>query len=131
MAYLTDDDEDDEKQPIVIDSGSCWIKSGFAGDDQPFSIITCFVAEKKSQNEEENKENVLHSLRHPIQHGIITSVDDMELLWYHIFENELKIDAPEREILLTDAAMNPKSNRELIIEIMFETFNAKKTAIGV
>lgn len=62
------------------------------------------------------------SLRYPIDHGVITSWDDMEKIWHHCFFNELRIDPSEHPCMLTEAPMNPQTNREKMINIMFQTF---------
>merc|ERR1719273_2117206 len=70
-------------------------------------------------------------LEYPIKHGIITSWDDMEKIWDHTFQNELRVDPEEHPVLLTEAPRNPKSNREKMITTMFETFNVPSFYVAV
>jgi centractin len=52
----------------------------------------------------------------------VTNWNDMEHIWTHLY-SELKIQAEEHPVLLTEAPINPRKNREKAAEIFFETFN--------
>ncbi|KAJ1990579.1 centractin- actin- protein of the dynactin complex [Coemansia spiralis] len=123
-------------QPVVIDNGSGVIKAGFAGDDQPKSFFSSFVGRPKHLRmmagavegsyfigrQAEDLRGLL-KVSYPLEHGIVTDWEDMEKIWSYIYNDELKTLSEEHPVLLTEAPLNPSSNREQAAQVFFETFN--------
>jgi actin len=64
------------------------------------------------------------TLHYPIKHGIVQNWDEMQRIFEYLFENELRVDPTEHPILLTEAPLDPKANRDRMSELMFEYFEA-------
>ena len=132
------EEEDYETKPhIIIDNGTGYCKVGLSCDESPRVVFpSCVGYPKYSQGmicSDEKKDFFIGDdaickrgvlkLNYPIEHGVVNNWDDMEKIWGHAFTNELRVAPEEHNIILTEAPMNPKENREKMAQIMFETFN--------
>eukprot|EP00755_Sulcionema_specki_P006079 Sspe_Gene.34485::Locus_16762_Transcript_1_1_Confidence_1.000_Length_1467::g.34485::m.34485/K16575/ACTR1, ARP1; centractin len=123
----------DIARSIVIDNGSGTIKAGFAGEEMPALLLQNIVGRPKHPiamsggalqgslfvgDLVEHHRGVL-KLSYPMEHGHVVNWEDMEAVWNHTLS---KLDVPptDHPILLTEAPLNPKANKEKAAEIFFE-----------
>lgn len=71
---------------------------------------------------EAQKRSKTYDLEYPLRSGEISNFDLMEKLWHRSIYDYLHCEPEEHIVMLTEPPMNSPANRELMAEIMFETF---------
>ena len=66
----------------------------------------------------------------PIQRGEITDWDKFDTLLNYLFYNEMKIVPEKISILITESPLSSKENRQILTEVLFETFYVEKIHIA-
>ena len=128
--------------PVVIDSGSGVTKAGFAGSDAPRVKMRSYVGRLKHKRvipggaldsmkddsfvgvrADEHKGVLL--LSYPMENGVVKNWGDMEKIWSYIYSREnLNVRSEDHAVLLTEAPLNPTSQRAKAAELFFEGMNA-------
>ena len=131
-------------QALVVDIGSHLCRAGFAGDDVPRVIFPSVIGRPYIVNgsvsmgckpiyvgdDAASRRGVL-SLSYPIQRGIVTDWEDMEKILHRTFNNQVFLAPEEHPLLLSEPPLNPKRDKESLIELVFETFNFPATYIAL
>ncbi|CAI9175359.1 unnamed protein product [Rangifer tarandus platyrhynchus] len=117
--------------PVVIDNGSGVIKAGLAGSREPQFVYPDIVGRAKGPtgvegaqevcvgDQAEQRRNSL-SISYPVERGLITSWGDMEIMWKHIYDDNLRLKPCDGPVLITESALNPLANRQRVTEVFFE-----------
>jgi len=134
------------KNVIVCDNGTGFVKVGFAGSNFPHSIFPAMVGrpilrmEEKFDNieikdvmvgDEAQKVRQMLDIKYPLENGMVRNWEDMEHLWNYTFHEKLKVNTNECKIMLTEPPMNPKKNREQMVQFMFEKYGFQGVYIAI
>jgi centractin len=130
--------------PLVLDNGSGNIRAGFAGTNVPAVYFPSYVGRPKHTRvlagalegdtfigPDAQERRGLLKIRYPLEHGIVTDWDDMERIWTYVYEKELKTLSEEHPVLLTEPPLNPRQNRDMAAQVLFEHFNVPAVYMGV
>merc|ERR1712080_457381 len=94
------------------DNGSGMCKAGFACDDAPRAVFPSIVGRPKMP-------------------GIMVGMDQKDSYVGDEAQSKRGVLTLKYPMLLTEAPLNPKANRERMTQIMFETFNAPAMYVAI
>jgi len=132
-------------EAVIIDNGSGMIKAGLSSDKLPTVIIPNVVGRPQSamlKNTSKDGSDELYiaqaaldkravlKLTYPVAHGIVEDWDAMEKIWDNMYLH-LRTKPEDHPALITEAAMNPKVNREKMVQILFESFDVPACYVAV
>jgi actin-related protein 2 len=137
----------DSSKVLVCDNGTGFVKCGFAGSNFPTAIFPSMVGRPIMRFEENVVENIqikdvmvgdeaqklrnMLEIKYPLENGIVRNWEDIQYVWDYTFFEKLKANPKECRIMLTEAPMNPKKNREQMIQVMFEKYGFKGVYISI
>ncbi|KAG1771468.1 actin actin-like protein [Suillus occidentalis] len=136
----------DSEAPLVVDNGTGFVKVGYAGSNFPEHVFPSVVGRPILRAEErvgsaaikdimvgdEAAENRNYlQVTQPMEHGIVRNWEDMKHLWDYTFDEKLKVDPRGRKVLLTEPPMNPKVNRQKMVQVMFEEYGFQGVYVAI
>lgn len=132
---------------IAIDNGSACIKAGIAGEEVPRTVVPtvctysgelCSVglaaiaaanalttrAQQQQQQHHQRRQRHKggHKMHFPLDPRKETDFEALEDVWEFIFSQELRIDAGEHPVVMTEVPAMTARARERMAEVLFESF---------
>ncbi|BGP40213.1 Actin-related protein 4 [Rhodotorula kratochvilovae] len=125
----------DEVGAVVLDIGSASIRAGYAGEDAPKCVFPTVYATVPSSDPSQPPSHVhgngVHLYRphatvsNFVTDGIVTDWAAAGRAIDHAFQDRLRIKSlDEFPLLATEASWNTKENKEKMVELAFETWQA-------
>ncbi|KAF9357452.1 Arp2/3 complex subunit, actin nucleation center [Mortierella sp. AD094] len=136
----------ESSKTIVVDNGTGFVKVGYAGSNFPEHVFPSVVgrpilrAEESIGNvrvkdimvgDEAAELRAILQMSYPMENGIVTNWTDMRHLWDYTFNEKLKIDPRDTKIMLTEPVMNPKANREKMVQCMLEEYGFQGVYVAI
>jgi len=132
---------------LILDNGSGSCKAGFAGDSVPRVDFPAVVGWPKAACSQPGVDRsllrhgrvgagacqpggVALNLKHPLEHGVVLHWEDLEKVWRHAL-SELRAEPGAHPVLVTEAPLNPKANREQMVQLLFEEFDVPSVHVAV
>jgi len=118
---------------VVIDNGTYTVKGGFSDNDAPTCSLPCLVGHGRHKGAMSSlglketyvgcaaqKLRGILDISHPIRQGSVQNWDDLEVLWSHILETELKTEGGAQPIIMTQPPLASQQEEDTMAEILVE-----------
>ncbi len=137
----------DQKEFVVIDNGTGFLKCGFSGEDLPrLSIPTVMgvkeiildAAQTNDQSgrkfsriygEEAQAKANEYTTTNPIRRGVIEDFDTMKYCWHHLLSHKNMHNQKKCNLLITDSPLNHRDNKLKMAEYLFDKLKDHNIAI--
>ncbi|XP_027692699.1 actin-3-like [Vombatus ursinus] len=110
---------------VVIDTGTGYSKCGLAGEDHTRVIVPTRVGIHRNPKGDTTPYYITEDIEAACSmliRGVVTDWDALEALWSHIFYSKLCVAPEELAVLVADSPVSPCTNREKVVELLFEGF---------
>lgn len=120
------------------------MKAGVASDETPSCVFPAVVGRPKHKkvgggdDEEEfflgdaaMAKRGVFEISYPVEHGVVNDWAEMEQIWKYTFFEQLRINPEEHAVLVTEAPMQAKKNRERMVEVLFEKFDVPAMYVAI
>ncbi|OZJ06870.1 hypothetical protein BZG36_00026 [Bifiguratus adelaidae] len=128
--------------PLVIDNGSYQCRAGWANETRPRVAFDSIVSKYKDRrtntsthavgNEIYQDKTALTNAKSPFDANIVCEFERMEYILDYVFlKLGISTDSVEHPIVMTEAVCNPRYNRGLMSELLFEAYSVPKVTYGI
>mmetsp|Transcript_14429 Transcript_14429/g.15101 ORF Transcript_14429/g.15101 Transcript_14429/m.15101 type:complete len:391 (+) Transcript_14429:27-1199(+) len=119
---------------LVVDVGSASLKAGYAGEDNPATIIPS-IAQKFPHGLEYIEDiaydsNQSEHSKHPIQRGLVKNWEQLEALWKIMLDDVGITSSDTTSVLITEAPHAPHTDRLKWAEVLFESYRVPSIYIA-
>ncbi|XP_056363417.1 actin-like protein 10 isoform X2 [Oenanthe melanoleuca] len=108
------------KPAVVIDSGSCFTRGGFAGQEQPQTVLRTVLLDPCGADSAGDGQSAAAPRCYPLRYGVVEDWDGMSTLWRHLLRCCLKVQPEEHPVLLAESPSCPAGDRQRAAEALFE-----------
>ncbi|OQR78276.1 Actin-related protein 2, partial [Tropilaelaps mercedesae] len=129
-----------EKNLIVCDNGTGFVKCGYAGMEIPSFTFPNLVGrpalramsdagagfaapQHVAVGDEASRSRSILNVNYPMERGAVRNWDEMIEVWNYAFgPQKMNVEPADSKILLTEPPMGCRRSRERMVEIMFENY---------